>query len=595
MKTTLFSIFLIVLYSITNAQQEGQWKEMKDRYALVIGISSYNDSTHNLRYARKDAEDFRNSLIEFGKFSEENVRLLVDNKATRDNIRKNIEGWLKTNTKINDLIIIYFSGHGTQIPDADGDEDDALDECLVPYDYASDDHSTLIVDDIFAYWIRNLQSEHILIIFDNCFAGGAAKQKGISLSGMKGDKAKDDFSKDLLREVPRDGTALLAASKPEQVSFESEELENGIFTHFLIESISSAADNNLNNIIDAQELFYHTRSSTIEYSKANFKREQEPIFISTIKGGLPLFYLPLKEISTGSSGIIQKLLYKYKHEQVTDKKISILKEALTTEPSNYDVHFYLAYEYIILGEYEKAIYHYKYVYDLDLPRIYFSPPLASRIGNMYEKMNDIENAMLWYSKGIEEYPNYSGFYYSLGLLDLQASDTISAIQNLNKAIELQPLQKDTYLILFYIHFSRFSFDVATKIISDCYEINPSDYETIYWHGTIQQYFGDSAAGDSLLSYFEANSGIAEVKKQISEDANRYVYAVDGKELKGKELQQYIFESTISRYPYYSSFYKQYIKFLVDEKITHDIRSYSENYLLYSKLNSDSIFIRKYIK
>lgn len=294
-KFLFFLIFLIIPPSQILRAQVTSFSPLNDRYALVIGISSYQDIKNNLQYARKDAEDFYKVLKKYGRFKEENIILLVDNNANREGIRKNIEGWLKNNTKESDLVIIFFSGHGSQIEDIDGDEIDSLDECLLPYDYNSKDNSSVIVDDLFAYWVRNLRSNKILIIFDNCYSGGAAKQKGILMPGMKGGIVKDAFSPDIFREVPKKGTSLIAACKADQVSFESDSLCNGLFTYFLINSIDSKTDNDFNNIIDAQELFYSTRKKTLAFSTKELKRKQEPIFIDQIEDKLSLFYLPIEE------------------------------------------------------------------------------------------------------------------------------------------------------------------------------------------------------------------------------------------------------------------------------------------------------------
>jgi len=295
MRNLIISIILVCCYLVVWGQNESIIQETFDRYAVVIGISNYEDSTNNLSYSKKDAMDFKDALVKFGNFDIDNIKLLVDKDATRENIRKNIEGWLKSKANKNDIVVIYFSGHGSQVFDSDNDESDGLDECLIPYDFDNEDISTIIIDDIFAYWINNLQSEKVIIVFDNCYSGGAAKQKGVSLKGVKGNIGKDDFSKDIKREVPRQGTALFSGSKADQVSFESKDFQNGIFTHFLLEAITFESDNNFNNSITINELFEATRKKTLEYTKKKFRREQEPTLINDIDTEVDLFYLPVKK------------------------------------------------------------------------------------------------------------------------------------------------------------------------------------------------------------------------------------------------------------------------------------------------------------
>jgi tetratricopeptide (TPR) repeat protein len=597
MKSMMLNLGLSFVLSqviLVNAQT---LNTLPDRYAVVVGISAYKNPKLRLQYAAADAKQVRNSLITFGRFKQENVQLLTDSEATRENIRKRIEGWLKKVANTNDLVLIYFSGHGTQIVDTDGDEMDGLDECLVPWDVDVDDNSSLIQDDLFAYWVRNLRSKKVLIIFDNCFSGGAAKEKGILLPGMKGGKVvEDDFSQDLTREVPRHGTALLAASKPEQVSFESDEFKNGVFTHYLIEAVSPGADNNLNGIVDAQELFYFVRQKTLEYSRSKYNREQEPIFINAINEELDVYYLPPKEggISTKNQA---ELEYKLENESNSAKRIEILMEALRLDPTSVRFNSDLAKEYDRSGKYDQAIVKYKYIMSLDLRGWHFGPPLPARIADIYAKTGRVSDAIYWYSKALEESPNHADICRSLGKLYLSQGDTSSAIQYFNTSITTQPLQKEAYFDLFYVHLAQGSLGTAYKIMSSCYDINPNDFQAIYWLGMLEKFYRKNHTfGDSLLTAFETNSGIKRHKDEISRDnSNMVMYSSDGRQLKGPQFQQYLIEDAISDYPYYADFYKEYILFAQEHNLPDKVEINQQKWLMYSKLNPDSEFIRKFLK
>lgn len=61
-------------------------------------------------------------------------------------------------------LIIYYSGHGTQIDDKENSEEDGLDECLLFKD-------GLIVDDYLSEKLHNTQCQNILFIFDCCHSG----------------------------------------------------------------------------------------------------------------------------------------------------------------------------------------------------------------------------------------------------------------------------------------------------------------------------------------------------------------------------------------------------------------------------------------
>ena len=79
-----------------------------------------------------DAEVMARVLKERGDVLE--TRLFVNAQATKDQIREMITEWLPSATRPGDTVFFFFSGHGSQIPDDDGDEKDGLDEVLNPYD-----------------------------------------------------------------------------------------------------------------------------------------------------------------------------------------------------------------------------------------------------------------------------------------------------------------------------------------------------------------------------------------------------------------------------------------------------------------------------
>ena len=79
--------------------------------ALIIGISDYSSSDLTLKYADDDATLFKNYLTKIEKVEEENIALLINEEATSFNILNGLEN-LITSTKKNDLVYLFFAGHG---------------------------------------------------------------------------------------------------------------------------------------------------------------------------------------------------------------------------------------------------------------------------------------------------------------------------------------------------------------------------------------------------------------------------------------------------------------------------------------------------
>ena len=82
-------------------------------------------------------------IIENVGYHDGDIMMLLDSEATRDNILTSVEKWLIDGTKDGDEVFLFFSGHGYQQLDVNGDEADNLDETLVPVDAVVTEDGTI--------------------------------------------------------------------------------------------------------------------------------------------------------------------------------------------------------------------------------------------------------------------------------------------------------------------------------------------------------------------------------------------------------------------------------------------------------------------
>ncbi len=59
---------------------------VKDKWAVVVGVSQFKDKSINLKYPAKDAIDFSRFLTSEGHFAPDHVKVLVNEQATREQI-----------------------------------------------------------------------------------------------------------------------------------------------------------------------------------------------------------------------------------------------------------------------------------------------------------------------------------------------------------------------------------------------------------------------------------------------------------------------------------------------------------------------------
>lgn len=132
------------------------------RTALCIGINAY--SRNPLSGCVDDARAWKTALESLG-FS---VQTLFDGHATRaamvEGIRQLVQG-----ARAGDQIVLQYSGHGTQLPDENGDEADGFDEALVPVDF---DSGAFLIDDDLALLLAALPSGALATLFMDCCHSG---------------------------------------------------------------------------------------------------------------------------------------------------------------------------------------------------------------------------------------------------------------------------------------------------------------------------------------------------------------------------------------------------------------------------------------
>lgn len=137
---------------------------------VSVGINDYPGN--RLNGCVNDAHDWSSLLVEGGSTGIE----ITDAGATKRAIVSALTETLLL-TGFGDTFIFTYSGHGTWLPDQDGDEADGRDEALVPFDYAS--AGMLLDDDLYKIVATNKRfGAKILFITDSCYSGTVERAFG---------------------------------------------------------------------------------------------------------------------------------------------------------------------------------------------------------------------------------------------------------------------------------------------------------------------------------------------------------------------------------------------------------------------------------
>lgn len=180
------------------------------RLALVIGNDSYQSSP--LASCVNDAKAIRQWLLSVG-YSEDDI--LVKTNASSDEIIEAFEALAQTAGESRlEQVVIYYSGHGSSVPDDDDDEgpDDSRDEVFVGVD------EEVVRDDQFFRFVNAVSKrvDQTVVILDCCF--GAGMTKGFP-SRSNGRKVKF-FPPESIRGItePSGSKAVGARKQPETVA-----------------------------------------------------------------------------------------------------------------------------------------------------------------------------------------------------------------------------------------------------------------------------------------------------------------------------------------------------------------------------------------
>ena len=194
-----------------------------EHFALIIGINKYENLNH-LEYAVNDAKSIKKILLDKFNYKEENIKILLDEKATKENIMDYFYE-LSQNSCNDDSVLFFYAGHGITYPFGLKDKG-----YLVPYNGTEQKLNSLISLDTILEESELFKAKHIFYIMDACYSGLALQRSSV---GSK------RFLKDMLR---RYGRQVLTAGKSDQkVKDSGGKNSNSIFTSYLIDALNGEA------------------------------------------------------------------------------------------------------------------------------------------------------------------------------------------------------------------------------------------------------------------------------------------------------------------------------------------------------------------
>lgn len=248
-------------------------------YLLTVGVSTYQDSLRNLRYAAKDARDLEKLMQNNELFEKVETVQLLNTEARRDAVLKSARK-LFEQASVDDYVVVYLSSHGVL--------DDSLNYFLAMHDmdFSQPSDGGLAYQDIEQLFDQTSARNRLMFI-DACHSGEIDRsQRGLiqqisteagnvrmaSKSGDNNYRSKAGLNnsfahmKNLFSDISKGtGTTVISAAGGFEFALESPDWNNGVFTYAILQALQTPkADTNGDAYISVLELKRYVVNKVLE-------------------------------------------------------------------------------------------------------------------------------------------------------------------------------------------------------------------------------------------------------------------------------------------------------------------------------------------
>ena len=163
--STLMNILNAEINKINSYTPEFNVVKINNKTALLIGIN-YIGTPYELSGCINDMNTMQELLTKYGFKSFRMINDMNEIKPTKDVILNEFKNML-INAKSGDVLLFYFSGHGSYTYDANKDEIDDTDEMIISSDLCA------ILDDELKQILMTYMKDNVTVVglFDSCHSG----------------------------------------------------------------------------------------------------------------------------------------------------------------------------------------------------------------------------------------------------------------------------------------------------------------------------------------------------------------------------------------------------------------------------------------
>lgn len=238
------------------------------RVAVLVGVQDYSDpALRGLRFPAKDAHDLAGALQSPDVGGFDRVFVVDGAASTTRTALLHAISVATAELQRDDTFVLYLSGHGTLTIDPGAGSR----LWFLPSDGVLDapERTGISVAELEAM-VHALPARRRVLILDTCHNGRSGSKSLVTgstaqrLQGFRGDPPSPRDIRDV-----SESEARLYAAQFYQPAMEDAELQNGVYTHYLIEGLSAgrgAADLDGDGLVDVTEAHEYARDRTISFT-----------------------------------------------------------------------------------------------------------------------------------------------------------------------------------------------------------------------------------------------------------------------------------------------------------------------------------------
>lgn len=220
--------------------------------ALLIGVADVPNNA--LPGIDLDIDNMK-KVAEIMGFRPDDIKILFNEQATYANVKQALGGWVREGVAPHDRVLIYFSGHGTRVPDPSPANVGGVDDALVLHDVervrinGRASLKNVLIGHEFGTALAAIPSRNVLVLVDACHSGtatrslalgnqrlgvGSGYMKFFSYPGMP-----TGTTRALRTRAGDENYAALSAARDDEFAVGTE--QGGLFTLGVVEAIQGAS------------------------------------------------------------------------------------------------------------------------------------------------------------------------------------------------------------------------------------------------------------------------------------------------------------------------------------------------------------------